>query len=106
MFEIVIPEGSVEIQTGLWAHLKTLIWNGEDRSHYNIYSGEGYCFYNLEQPENYDEEGNLKPAEERVYARLAYTPYTTIEELNSVYVSAPIEEGYEIVSVGGGTETI
>ena len=52
MSEIVIPEGSVEIQTGLWAHLKTLIWNGEDRSHYNIYSGEGYCFYNLEQPEN------------------------------------------------------
>ena len=102
--EIVIPEGSIEIQTGLWAKLVPLTFNGQDRSHYDIYSAEGYCFYNLQQPENYDEEGNLKPPAERVYARVAYTCFSTIEELNANFISVPIEEGYEIVSVGDETE--
>ena len=98
--EIVIPEGSVEIQTGLWAYLITLSFNGEEILKYDIYSAEGYCFWEVQQPENYDEEGNLKPPAERVYARVAYTCFSTIEELNENFVSVPIEEGYEIVSVG------
>lgn len=102
--EIIIPEGSVEIQTGLWAHLKELILDGEDYSHYNVYSADGYCFYDRNNDLNLDEDGNLKPAEERIYMRISYTPYKTIEELNEDYVSVPIEEGYEIVSVGTNTE--
>ena len=101
--EIVIPEGSVEIQTGLWAHLHSFTLNGTVYSKYNIYSEDGYCFWEVNQPENYDEEGNLKPPSERVYARIAYTCYTTIEELNANFVSVPIEEGFEIVSTGDVT---
>ena len=104
--EIVIPEGSVEIQTGLWAKMVILIFNGNDIVTYDIYSAEGYCFYSVQQPENYDEDGNLKPPAERVYARVAYTCFSTIEELNANFISVPIEEGYEIVSVGNKEETI
>ena len=92
--EIIIPEGSVEIQTGLWAKMVTLTFNGNDIVTYDIYSAEGYCFYNVQQPENYDEEGNLKPPAERVYLRVAYTCFSTIEELNANFISVQIEEGY------------
>ena len=95
-----IPEGSVEIQTGLWAYLYSFTVSGVTRSYYKLYSAEGYCFYDLGQPENYDEEGNLVPPEQRVYAQYASCLYP-LEEINDHYVSVPVEEGYEIVSVGG-----
>ena len=95
--EYTIPKGSVEVQTGLWAYLKPFIYNGVDRSHYNIYSGDGYCFWNVKQPENYYEDGTLKPSSERVYARQAYTACKTIEEVNANFISALIENDYKIV---------
>lgn len=94
-----IPEGSIEIQTGLYAHLHTWTAGGRTYSAYRLYSAEGYCFYQLSTPENYDEEGNLKPANERVYATyMACSIFDTIESLNADVVSVPAEEGYEIVS--------
>lgn len=95
-----IPEGSVEAQTGLWAYLDVFTMNGVTYSYYNIYSSEGYCFYNVDQPENYDEEGNLKPAEQRVYATYCSTVCKTIDEVNAHFVSVPYQEGYEVVSIG------
>lgn len=102
-----IPEGSVEIQTGLWAHLRTYTVNGVTRSRYELYSAEGYCFYNVEQPENYDEDGNLKPPAERVYAQYASLGIylDTVDKINAMYISVPVEEGYEIVSVGNNHVT-
>ena len=101
-----IPEGSVEIQTGLWAAVNSFTVSGVTYSFYDIYSAEGYCFWDIQQPENYDEEGNLLPMEQRVYALYSRTPYTSIEELNANYVSVPVQEGYEIVSVGGTNHEI
>lgn len=92
-----IPEGSVEIQTGLWAWLRTYTFKGQERKRYNIYSSEGYCFYNVQQPENYDEESNLKPLSDRVYATFCFTTCMTIDALNENFVSVPYEKGYEIV---------
>ena len=100
-----IPEGSVEIQTGLWAHEHHYTFNGQPRMRYWLYSAEGYCFWEVQQPENYDEEGNLLPLEQRVFAQYAATTYTTIEQLNEAYVSVPVQDGYEIVSVGANHET-
>lgn len=99
-----IPEGSIEIQTGLWAHPRSFAVGGNTYSYYELYSAEGYCFYDLDQPENYDEEGNLKPPAERVYAQYATCTYS-FEEINDHIVSVPVEEGYEIVSVGGNHVT-
>ena len=101
-----IPEGSTEIQTGLWAFENHYTFNGQPRMAYDLYSAEGYCFWEVNQPENYDEEGNLLPLEQRVFAQYASTAYRTIEDLNANFISVPVQEGYEIVSVGGNTETI
>lgn len=101
-----IPEGSIEIQTGLWAAEN---WHpsfsGDMVMHYTLYSSEGYCFWEVNQPENYDEEGNLKPLEQRVFAQYAITAYSTISELNENFISVSYEEGYEVVSVPVHTET-
>lgn len=91
-----IPLGSVEIQNGLWAYLHSFTVGGVTRSYYKLYSAEGYCFYYVDQPENYDEDGKLKAPTERVYAQFSTCVYP-FEEINEHYVSVPIEEGYEIV---------
>lgn len=94
-----IPDGSVEIQTGLWAYLNSFTVGGTTYAFYDLYSAEGYCFYDVSNTINQDEEGNLLPPNQITYAQYACTSYTTIEALNAVYVSVPVEEGYEIVSV-------
>ena len=101
-----IPEGSVEIQTGLWAYLREYTVGGQPRARYVIYASEGYVFYNIDQPENYNEEGNLLPLEQLVYATYASTVCTTIDQINASFVSVPYEEGYEVVSVGANNSTI
>lgn len=95
-----IPEGSVEIQTGLWAYRVEYTFAGKPRVRHELYSAEGYCFYNLQQPENYDEEGKLLPHDQLVYATYASTSYSTIEDLNTNFISVPYQEGYEVVSAG------
>ena len=85
-----IPQGSVEVQEGLFAYLDSFDVNGVVYSRYKIYSEDGYHFYNADQPENYDEDGNLKPYEERVYLQYCATVCTTLEEVNAHFVSSPI----------------
>lgn len=92
-----IPEGSVEIQTGLYAQERSVTIGETTYIGYNLFSVEGYCFYWLSDPENYDEEGNLKPANERAYATFMVSAYRTIEAVNADVVSVIAEEGYEIV---------
>lgn len=99
-----IPAGSVEIQTGLWAYLNSFTVGSTTYSNYWIYSSEGYCFWEVAQPENYDEDGNLLPLEDRVFATYASTAYRTIEDLNAAFISVPYQEGYEVVSAGSKPE--
>lgn len=104
------PEGSVEVQTGLWAHFNFFEFGGNTYCTCELYSAEGYCFYDLTIPENWvDGEvgGELLPPEQRMYAQYMSTPYRTVEEINADIVSVPVQDGYEIVSVGGvNSETI
>lgn len=102
----VIPEGAVEAQTGLYLYLYTRTIGGREYTFGEVYSSEGYCFYEVGQPENYDEEGNLLPPEQRVYAQYSTTLCRTIEEVNACYVSVPVQDGYEIVSAGNNHETV
>lgn len=100
-----IPEGSTEIQTGLWAAEVHYTFNGQPRMCYDLYSAEGYCFWEVNQPENYDEYGELLPLEQRVFAQYAATSYRTIDALNENFISVPVQDGYEIVSAGTNHET-
>ena len=66
---------------------------------WDLYSAEGWCFYDLQQPENYDSSGNLLPEEDRVYA--LYRAMRKDEEyVTNNIVCVPVQDGYEIVSVG------
>jgi hypothetical protein len=87
-----IPEGAIEAQTGLWAKFTPL----GTITRCNIYAADGYCFYNLQQAENFDEEGNLLPENERTYALYAIAPFSTVEQVNAIFVSVPYEEGYNV----------
>ena len=98
-----IPENAVEIQTGLWAEARIVTVLGITRTAYRLYSAEGYCFYIISA--NVDEEGNLLPENERVYAQYASTAYQTIEAINADVVSVPVQDGYEIANVGNNTVT-
>lgn len=92
-----IPEGSTEIQTGLLAYENHYTFNGQARMNYHLYSADGYCFWGINQPENYDEEGNLLPLEQRVFAQFMITAYRTIEELNANFFSVPVQDGFVTV---------
>lgn len=54
---------------------------------YDLYSAEGYCFWDIQQPENYDEGGNLLPLENRCFAQYMRTGYTNFEDLNKNFKS-------------------
>lgn len=46
-----IPEGSVEIQTGLWLYSYKKKIGGTEYTFNQLFSSEGYCFYDKTVPE-------------------------------------------------------
>lgn len=95
-----IPEAAFLYKEGLYineyeASMGSLRWTV-----WELFAADGYCFYDLQIPENYDEKGNLKPANERMY-------YTySIMRKDEQYVTNNIipvlyEEGFEIASEPG-----
>lgn len=99
-----IPETAIEVQTGLWAELITVTMGSLSRTKYDLYSSEGYCFYEIAN--NLDEEGNLRPENERLYHQYMASSYRTVEQINAAIVSVPVQPGYEISSVIGNTERV
>lgn len=76
---MIIKEEWQKIQEGLYAEKHTFIVNGIVRTRYNIYSSDGYCFYSKNDNSEYP-----------VYSEMAFTPCTSIEEINNTFVSIPI----------------
>lgn len=101
----VIPEGATLVQEGLYVYESIFTMNGTLYTKWKLYSAEGYCFYDLQIPENYDEDGNLLPADQRVYYQYMIMLKNEEYVANNI-ISVPIEEGYEIVNKPVDTETI
>lgn len=101
----VIPEGAFLYKEGLYIHEYPITVGSMTRTVWELFSADGWCFYDLQIPENYDEEGNLKPANERIYAQYSIMPKDEQYVTDNI-ISVPVEEGYEIVSVGTNTETM
>ena len=101
----VIPEGATLIKEGLYVYEYESTLGSSTITIWELYSADGYCFYDLEIPENYDEEGNLKPANERVYYQYSIMRKDEDYVANNI-ISVPIEEGYEIANEPVDTETI
>ena len=107
-----IPEGAVEIQTGLWLYATDQVLVGTILKY--LYSSEGYCFYD-NTDEIYDEEGNLVPSDEVLPSQRMYAQYMalgvnvsqwTTEQINARFISVPVDPSYEIVSRPNNHETI
>jgi hypothetical protein len=77
-----IPNGAVEIQRGLWLNQVTVTVLGQTRIRYELYSSEGYCFYD-----------NTWAEEDRIYWQYISLGFTDDSEN---YTSILIEEGMEI----------
>lgn len=95
-----IPEGSVEVQPGLWAFLREYTVGGQPRARYLLYSAEGYCFYLISNSTDPD-TGDLFPEYERLYYQYLSSAYTTIDMINEDVVSVPVQDEYRIA---GGVE--
>lgn len=93
-----IPEGAVEIQTGLWMLTTPVVISGVTRERRELFSSEGYCFYDTRDV-IYDEEGNEIPEDEILPTQRTYAQYAILGIYDSPdnYVSVPVEEGFFIL---------
>lgn len=107
-----INENWIELQAGLFLEEYTMTIGSKVYICRNLHSADGYCFYDNEA-EIYDDEGNLVAPEDvrpemRVYSQnmslaIQFSSWTH-EQLNARFISVPIQEGWEIVSVGNNHE--
>ena len=98
-----IPEGSTEIQTGLWLHTVTQTIGTVDYTFRYLYSAEGYCFYDSAEEiyrENENNELNLVAADEVRSTERKYMRWTSVAMIKDIneYVSVPVDSTYEIVN--------
>lgn len=73
-----IPNGAVEIQTGLWLYSYNTTIGGTEYTFKELYSSKVYCFYN-----------NTWAEEERIYVQYAHLGLLDSE---NNYTSIPISE--------------
>ena len=92
----VIPDGATQLKEGLYV-VESVIPGGIKK--WELYSADGWCFYDLEQPENYVNGvvgGELVPDNQRSYAQYMIMRKDEAYVTNNI-VSVPIQEGFEIV---------
>jgi hypothetical protein len=88
-----IPTGAIKIQEGLYLLETPFKVLGVEYIRRELYSADGYHFWERTQPENYNEDGELLPLEERQFATYAILSayYTTAELINADFKSEVIE---------------
>ena len=84
-----IPTNAIKIQEGLYLLETPFKVLGVEYIRREVYSADGYHFWERTQPENYDEEGNLLPLEERQFSEYASLAayYTTPDLINTDFIS-------------------
>lgn len=92
--ERIIPEGAFLIKEGLYVHERSFKIGKQSYTAWDLYSADGWCFYDLQQVENYVDGnigGELVPVEERTYSRFAIMPKDEEYVTNNI-ISVPIIE--------------
>ena len=98
--ERIIPEGAFLIKEGLYVHERSVASGTLTIIAWDLYSAEGWCFYDLEQAENYVDGiigGELVPESKRVYSQFATMPKDSAYVTDNI-VSVPIPEETEEAS--------
>ena len=86
-----IPENAFLFKEGLYIVETNITVAGRPLVKWELYAANGYHFYDLEIPENYDEDGKLRPENERVYYDYSIMPKNE-EYVRENIISVPIEE--------------
>ena len=92
--ERVIPSGASLIKEGLYLHERTVVIGTRTIIAWDLYSAEGWCFYDLKQAENYVDGnvgGELVEEDKRVYSEFATMPKDEEYVTNNI-ISVPIIE--------------
>lgn len=92
-----IPQEAFIIKEGLKVVEKLVSIGSKSVYKWELYAEEGKCFYDTTIPENYDEEGNLRPENERVYYRYMIMPKDSEYVQNNLIV-VDYNEDYELVN--------
>ena len=79
------PDTAEMVQEGLWADLIILKVKDKTFKKYNLYSSEGYCFYEKRED-----------AEDKIYYEYMSSGYQSIEQINENVVSISKRDEYEI----------
>lgn len=79
------PDTAEMVQEGLWADLIILKVKDKTFKKYNLYSSEGYCFYEKRED-----------TEDKIYYEYMSSGYQSIEQINENVVSIPKKDEYEI----------
>jgi hypothetical protein len=90
-----IPQGSKEIQEGLYLYKYSKPIANKIFTFRQLYAATGYCFYDILQPDNYDEEGNMLPENERLYMSYMSCAYDD-NEINKNIISV-INNSFNVV---------
>lgn len=89
-----IPSHAFPYKEGLYINEYTLSAGGRTWTVWELFASHGYCFYDLQIPENYDDSGSLRPENERVYYTYAKMHKDEAYVTNNI-IPVPFKEGYE-----------
>ena len=90
----IIPEEASLVKEGLYVHEHSFTIGEQSFTAWDLYSAEGWCFYDLQQAENYVDGvigGELIPEDKRAYSRFAIMPKDEAYVMNNI-ISIPIPE--------------
>ena len=90
-----IPMNAIEIQEGLYLLETPFTVADVEYVRRELFAADGYHFWQREQPENYNEDGELPPIEERQFSEYAKIAayYTNADLINADFVSVPCGNG-------------
>lgn len=99
-----IPENAFLFKENLYIVETVITMGSMTRIKWEVYTPEDYCFYDLDDECNYDEEGNLRPETERMYYQYMITVKNE-ERFRDRIIVVPVQEGFEIANTGNNHET-
>lgn len=97
--ERVIPSGATLIKEGLYLHERTVKIGTRTIIAWDLYSADGWCFYDLMQAENYVDGiigGELVEEDKRVYSEFATMPKDEGYVINNI-IPTPIPEIEKVI---------
>lgn len=101
----MVPQGSIEIQEGLYLHEYKQTLLQKEYLKRKLYSADDYCFYSTEE-KIYDEEGNELLEEEILPNQRTYMTQInlaiadselSVGDINKQYVSVKKERDFNII---------